>query len=223
MSWDDFGLLFHGLTITLEITFFSLLFGFIIATLLTLSLINKTPVLSLLSKCIILLFTGTPLLVQIFLVYYGPSQFQVIKDSFLWDYLSQAQICAVIALALNSGSYSALLFKGAIESVPQGEWLACQALGMNRWQTLRVIVPHAVRRVLPAYSNEVILVLKGTSLVSTITIMDVMGYASQINGQTYDSLTVFTAAGIIYLGMNAVLVLLFRQLEKRALIFQNNN
>ena len=160
-------------------------------------------------------------MIQIFLVYSGPSQFDWIKASWLWDYLSQAKVCAIIALAFNTAAYSTLLFKGAIEAVPRGDWQACKALGMNRWQTLAVIVPHAVRRVLPAYSNEVILVLKGTSLASSITIMDVMGYANQINGQTYDALMAFSAAGVIYLSLNGMLVLLFKQLEKRALAFQH--
>lgn len=220
MTLDHFWLLFNGLGTTLEITFFSLLFGSIIAVLLTLAMVNKIPGLNLLARAIILVFTGTPLLVQIFLVYSGPSQFEVIKNSFLWAYLSQAQICAIIALSFNTAAYSSLLFKGAIESVPRGEWDACKALGMNRGQTLAVIVPHAIRRVLPSYSNEVILVLKGTSLASSITIMDVMGYANQINGQTYDALMAFSAAGIIYLGMNGILVLIFKQLEKKALAFQ---
>jgi arginine transport system permease protein len=220
MTLDHFWLLFNGLSTTLEITFFSLLFGSIIAVGLTLAMINKIPGLNLLARTIILIFTGTPLLIQIFLVYSGPSQFEVIRHSFLWDYLSQAKICAIIALALNTAAYSSLLFKGAIESVPRGEWDACKALGMTRGQTLAVIVPHALRRVLPSYSNEVILVLKGTSLASSITIMDVMGYANQINGQTYDALMAFSAAGIIYLGMNGILVLIFKQLEKKALAFQ---
>jgi len=221
MTLDHFWLLFNGLSTTLEITFFSLLFGSIIAVFLTLAMINKIPGLNLLSRGIILIFTGTPLLIQIFLVYSGPSQFEVIKNSFLWDYLSQAKICAIIALAFNTAAYSSLLFKGAIESVPRGEWDACKALGMSRGQTLAVIVPHALRRVLPSYSNEVILVLKGTSLASSITIMDVMGYANQINGQTYDALMAFSAAGIIYLSMNGILVLIFKQLEKKALAFQS--
>lgn len=221
MTLDHFWLLFNGLTTTLEITFFSLLFGSILAAAMTLVLINKIPVANLLVRTLILFFTGTPLLVQIFLIYSGPSQFDWIKSSWMWDYLSQAQVCAIIALALNTAAYSSLLFKGAIESVPEGEWQACKALGMNRWQTLSVIVPHALRRVLPSYSNEVILVLKGTSLASSITIMDVMGYANQINGQTYDALMAFSAAGIIYLSMNGCLVLLFKQLEKKAMKFQS--
>lgn len=221
MTLEHFWLLFTGLATTLEITFFSLLFGSILAALMTLALINKTPILSQLARLVILFFTGTPLLIQIFLVYSGPSQFEWIRASWLWDYLSQAQICAIIALAFNTAAYSSLLFRGAIEAVPTGDWLACKALGMNRAQTLSVIVPHALRRVLPSYSNEVILVLKGTSLASSITIMDVMGYANQINGQTYDAIMAFSAAGIIYLVMNASLAFMFKLLEKRALRFQS--
>jgi len=221
MTLDHFWLLFSGLSTTLEITFFSLFFGSIIAVGLTLAMVNKIPGLNLLARTIVLIFTGTPLLIQIFLVYSGPSQFEWIKDSFLWEYLRQAKICVIIALAFNTAAYSSLLFKGAIESVPRGEWDACKALGMTRGQTLAVIVPHALRRVLPSYSNEVILVLKGTSLASSITIMDVMGYANQINGQTYDALMAFSAAGIIYLSMNGILILIFKRLEKKALAFQS--
>jgi len=105
MTLDHFWLLFNGLSTTLEITFFSLFFGSIIAVFLTLAMINKIPGLNLLSRGIILIFTGTPLLIQIFLVYSGPSQFEVIKNSFLWDYLSQAKICAIIALAFNTAAY----------------------------------------------------------------------------------------------------------------------
>ncbi|HIF9222279.1 TPA: arginine ABC transporter permease ArtM, partial [Photobacterium damselae] len=90
-------------------------------------------------------------------------------------------------------------------------------------QSLGVLLPFAIRRAVPAYSNEVILVFKGTSLASTITIMDLMGYAQRINGQTYDTLTVFGIAGAMYLLVNGILTLIFRQIEKRALAFEVAN
>ncbi|MBP8174074.1 MAG: arginine ABC transporter permease ArtM, partial [Aeromonadaceae bacterium] len=160
-----------------------------------------------------------PLLVQIFLIYYGPAQFDWIKASWLWELLRQPWFCAVLALGLNTAAYSTRLFKGALDAVPVGEVLACQALGMSPWQTLSIKLRHAMRRAIPGYSNEVILVLKGSSLASTITIMDVMGIAQRLNAQTYDTLGVFAVAGAIYLVMNGSLTLLFRLVEKRALAF----
>ena len=103
----------------------------------------------------------------------------------MWTWLSQPWFCAMLALALNTAAYSTLLFKGAFNAIPAGQWEACRALGMDKVATLKVLLPYALRRAVPAYSNEVILVFKGTSLASTITIMDLMGYAQRINGQTY--------------------------------------
>ena len=160
------------------------------------------------------------MLVQIFLIYYGPAQFDWVKQSWAWAYLREPMFCAILALGMNAGAYTCRLFKGALDAVPKGETLACRALGMNEWQTLNVKLRHAMRRVIPAYSNEVVLVLKGSSLASTISIMDIMGLAQRINGQTYDTLAVFGVAGAIYLLMNSLLTWLFRLLERRALAFQ---
>ncbi|MBH9738250.1 arginine ABC transporter permease ArtM [Vibrio navarrensis] len=212
--------LLQGLATSLELTVASLLVGCILSLLMTTTLILRVPVLHWLSRGLITLFTGTPLLVQIFLIYYGPGQFDWIRDSFLWHYFSQPWFCAMLALALNTAAYSTLLFKGAFNAIPSGQWQACRALGMDKIRTLQVLLPYALRRAVPAYSNEVILVFKGTSLASTITIMDLMGYAQRINAQTYDTLTVFGVAGAFYLTINAILTLLFRQIEKKALAFE---
>ncbi len=220
MNQDHFWQMLGGLGTSLELTLVSLLVGCTIAFFFTLILILKTPVAEQLVKGIIVLFTGTPLLVQIFLIYYGPGQFEWLKESFLWHWLVQPWFCAMLALALNTAAYSTLLFKGAFDAIPHQQWEACSALGMNTKQTLRMLLPYAVRRAVPAYSNEVILVFKGTSLASTITIMDVMGYAQRINAQTYDTLTVFGIAGAFYLTVNGTLTLIFRQVEKRALAFE---
>ena len=185
--------LLKGLGTTLELTLASLLVGLVLALLFTVILTLKIRPFTWLVKFQILLFTGTPLLVQIFLIYYGPAQFDIVKESSLWPLISQPWFCAMMALALNSAAYSTQLFKGAIEAVPKSDWEACMALGMTHRQALmRVILPHAMRRALPAYGNEMILVMKGSSLASTITLMDLMGYAARLNAQTYDTLTVFT-------------------------------
>ncbi|MFD1008067.1 MULTISPECIES: arginine ABC transporter permease ArtM [Oceanisphaera] len=214
--------LLQGVSITLQITAAGLLLGLIIALTLTWILEQNIPVLAQLTEGYLLLLTGTPLLVQIFLVYYGPAQFDWIKNSWMWAYLREPMFCAILALGMNAGAYTCRLFKGALDVIPKGETLACQALGMNNWQTLSVKLRHAMRRVIPAYSNEVVLVLKGSSLASTISIMEIMGLAQRINGQTYDTLAVFGLAGAIYLVLNGVLTLLFRLLEKRALRFQTH-
>jgi len=141
------------------------------------------------------------------------------KQSWLWELLKEPWFCAILALGLNTAAYSTRLFKGALDAVPYGEVLACKALGMTKGQTLNIKLRHAMRRVVPGYSNEVILVLKGSSLASTITIMDMMGIAQRLNAQTYDTLGVFGVAGAIYLAMNGSLTLAFRWLERRALAF----
>jgi arginine transport system permease protein len=209
-----------GLATSIELTIASLLVGCTLALLMTLTLIMRTTGLHWISRGIITLFTGTPLLVQIFLIYYGPGQFEAVRESFLWNGLSQPWFCAMLALALNTAAYSTQLFKGAFNAIPSGQWQACRALGMDKFATLRVLLPFAIRRAVPAYSNEVILVFKGTSLASTITIMDLMGYAQRINAQTYDTLVVFSIAGAFYLGVNGILTLIFRKIEKKALAFE---
>ena len=167
------------------------------------------------------IFRGTPLLIQIFLIYYGPGQFEWLKAGPLWPLLKQPWFCAVLALGFNTAAYSTRLFKGALDAIPAGEVEACRALGFSAGQTLWMKARHAARRLVPAYSNEVILVLKGSSLASTITIMDIMGLAQRLNAQTYDTLAVFTVAGGLYLTMNGLLTIGFRWCEKRALAFQS--
>ncbi|HHQ4883634.1 TPA: arginine ABC transporter permease ArtM [Aeromonas veronii] len=213
--------LLGGLVTTLELTLFSLLLGIVLAALMTRVLELRLPVATQLVQLWVLLFTGTPLLIQIFLIYYGPGQFEWLKASPLWSLLKQPWFCAVLALGLNTAAYSTRLFKGALDAIPAGEVEACRALGFNGRQTLWMKVRHAARHLVPAYSNEVILVLKGSSLASTITIMDIMGLAQGLNAQTYDTLAVFGVAGGLYLAMNGLLTIGFRWCEKRALAFQS--
>ncbi|MFR9719501.1 arginine ABC transporter permease ArtM [Aeromonas diversa] len=212
--------LLEGLGTTLGLTVASLLLGVTLALLMTWVLERRVPLVRQLVQTWILLFTGTPLLVQIFLIYYGPGQFAWLKESWLWIWLKQPWFCAMLALGFNTAAYSTRLFKGALDAIPSGEVEACRALGMSQGLTLWMKVRHAARRLVPAYSNEVILVLKGSSLASTITIMDIMGLAQRLNAQTYDTLAVFGVAGSLYLAMNGLLTILFRLVEKRALRFQ---
>ncbi len=209
-----------GLHTSLTLTFASLFVALVLSLLFTIILTMKTPLASLLIKSYITLFTGTPLLVQFFLIYYGPGQFAAIRESsWLWHLLSQPWLCAMIALALNSTAYSTQLFYGAIQAIPVAQWQSCQALGMSRIQSLRILLPFAFRRALSSYSNEVILVFKSSSLAYTITLMDLMGYSQLIYGRTWDIL-VFGTAGIIYLCVNGLLTLLMRRIERKLLAFE---
>ncbi|MGL5222996.1 MAG: arginine ABC transporter permease ArtM, partial [Plesiomonas shigelloides] len=212
--------LLQGLQTSLSLTVCALLIGFTLAVVMTVIMAGRKGPLRWLTKGYLTLFTGTPLLIQIFLIYYGPGQFESLRNSVLWPLLSEPWFCAMLALALNSAAYSTLLFYGAVKAIPAGQWQSCSALGMTRLQTLRILVPYALKRSLPAYSNEVVLIFKGTSLASTITIMDIMGYAQQLNAQTYDTLAVFGMAGVIYLVVNGLLTILMRQMEKRMLAFE---
>lgn len=211
-----------GLPVSLGLTLSAVIIALVIALGLTLILALKRPIASLVIRIYLTIFTGTPLLVQIFLIYYGPGQFPWLQQyPQLWLLLSQPVFCAVVALSLNSAAYTTQLFYGAVKAIPTGQWQSCAALGMSRHQTLRILLPYAFKRALSSYSNEVVLVFKSTSLAYTITLMDVMGLSQQLYGGTYD-VNVFIAAGIIYLLVNGLLTLLMRAIESYALRFERH-
>lgn len=220
MIIDYFSTIAQGIPTSLALTAVALVISFILAVVFTfiLSLENRT--LKLLVNGYITLFTGTPLLVQIFLIYAGPGQFRWIVDSSFWSLLSNAWFCAMFALALNSAAYSAQLFHGAVKAISKGQWESSAALGLSRWQALKILVPFALKRALPSYTNEIILVFKGTSLASTITIMDIMGYARQLYGTQYDALLIYGIAGVIYLVITGIATLFLRRLENQVLSFE---
>ena len=215
--------LLKGLHTSLTLTVASLIAALVLALACTIVLALKVPVLNWLVKAYITVFTGTPLLVQIFLIYYGPGQFPSIQNvPWLWHLLSQPWLCALLALSLNSAAYTTQLFHGAVRAIPSGQWQSCAALGMNRKDTLRILLPYAFKRALSSYSNEVVLVFKSTSLAYTITLMEVMGHGQLLYGRTYD-ISVYAAAGLIYLVVNGLLTLMMRLIEKRALAFEQRN
>ncbi|MDO5053704.1 arginine ABC transporter permease ArtM [Pasteurella oralis] len=220
MFQEYFMVIIQGIPTSLLLTVVSLVVAFVLALLFTfaLSIGNK------LVKCAInvylTLFTGTPLLVQFFLIYAGPGQFQWVVDSALWPLFSNAWFCAMLTLALNSAAYSTQLFHGAVKAISKGQWESCAALGFTRLETLKILMPYALKRALPSYSNEIILVFKGTALASTITIMDIMGYARQLYGTEYDALTIYGIAGAIYLVITALATVLLRRLETKVLAFE---
>ena len=163
----------------------------------------------------IFLFRGTPLLVQLFLVYYGLAQFEAVRKGPLWPYLRDPFWCAVITMTMHTTAYIAEIVRGALQAVPAGEIEAARALGMSKTQTLLFItLPRAIRIGLPAYSNGVILMLKASALASTVTLLELTGMARTIIARTYLPVEIFFAAGVLYLLMAYVLVLGFKLLEK---------
>ena len=210
----------QGISTSLLLTVVSLLIAFSLALLFTILLSIGNKVVKSAVNLYLTLFTGTPLLVQFFLIYAGPGQFQWIVNSPLWFLLSNAWFCAMLTLALNSAAYSTQLFHGAVKAIAKGQWESCAALGLNRIQTLKILIPYALKRALPSYSNEIILVFKGTSLASTITIMDIMGYARQLYGTEYDALTIYGIAGGIYLLITGIATFMLRKVENKVLAFE---
>lgn len=220
MFQDYFSVIAQGIPTSLLLTLVSLLIAFFLALFLTFLLSMENKWVKSVVNLYLTLFTGTPLLVQFFLIYAGPGQFEWVVNSPFWHILSNAWFCAVLALALNSAAYSTQLFHGAMKAIPKGQWEGCAALGLSRSQTLKILIPYALKRALPSYSNEIILVFKGTALASTITIMDIMGYARQLYGTEYDALTIYGIAGGIYLVITGIVTLLLRRLENKVLAFE---
>ena len=155
------------------------------------------------------------MLAQLFLVYYGLGQFDWLRASIWWHALAQPMVCAILVLSINTGCYTSVILTGAIRAVPAGYAQAAYALGMGRLMTLRrVILPRAWQLALPAYSNEVLIVLKTTSLASVITLMDIMGVTQDLISQTYDTLYWYAVAGGLYLTLNVFIILLFKTLTR---------
>ena len=159
---------------------------------------------------------GTPMLVQLFLIYYGLAQFEAVRESLFWPYLSSAWFCACLSFVLNTCAYTTEIIAGAIKALPAGEIEAAKAIGMSRWVMFRrIILPSALRRSLPAYSNEAIFMLHGTSLASIVTILDLTGAARQVNSTYYIPFEAFITAAVFYFLMTLTLVGLFHKAEAR--------
>lgn len=168
------------------------------------------------ARAYVFLFRGSPLLVQIFIIYYGLSQFPAIRQSALWPFLRQPYWCAILALSLNTAAYASEIIRGGLESVPPGTIEAGRALGLSRPLLYRlVILPLAVRQALPAYGNEVVIMVKSTSLASIVTLMEITGIAHEIISDTFRAFEVFFCAGVIYLAINALIVRGVTGLERR--------
>jgi len=213
---DNIGLYVDGLITTIELVLLALIAGLAMAVPLAVAHTSKNPLIYGPVWFYVYVFRGTPLLVQLFLVYYGLAQFEFIRQSFLWPVLKEPWSCALLTFALNTGAYTTEILRGAIETTPRGEVEAARAFGMSRLTMFRrIILPGAFRRALPAYGNEVIFMLHGSAVASVITIVDLLGAARIVNSRYYTPYEAFLAAGALYLVVTFLIVFLFKRLEGR--------
>lgn len=220
MDWpfmfDVLRQLLSGVPLTLQLTALSLCAGFMLAVLVAGAVGSDIALLRWIAKWHVELFRGTPLLVQIFLIYYGLGQIPALRHSFLWPFLREPYWCAVLALALNTSAYTAEIIRGAIQAVPSGEVEAARACGMSGFLLRRRIVwPIAIRQGLPVYSSEVILMVKATSLASIITLTEMTGIAHKLISSTYRVFEIFIVTGALYLALTFLISATFSILERR--------
>ena len=202
--------------LTIELTLLSLFFGIFVGVFFAILRTSNSKVLYYISYYYSYIFRGTPLLVQIFIIYFGLAQLEWIRESFLWVFLKEPYSCAILAFTLNTGAYSSEIFRSAFETISKGIVEAAKGLGLNKINTFfKIKLPIAIRQSLPAYGNEMILMLKGTSLASTVTLLDLTGVAKHIISTTFRPVEVFIVAGSIYLLMTFVIHNLIKYLEKR--------
>ena len=213
---ENFSRYLHGAVTTFELLVISLLLGLTLAVPLAVLRSLRGTRMSRAVWCYTYVFRGTPMLVQLFLIYYGLAQFDAVRDSFAWPWLSSAWFCACLSFVLNTAAYTTEIIAGSIMALPAGEIEAAKAMGMNRWVMFRrIVLPSALRRSLPAYSNEAIFMLHGTALASVVTIMDLTGAAREINSTFYIPFEAFITAALFYFAMTMTLVALFHKAEAR--------
>ncbi len=211
---DNLPLYFQGLRITIVLVIASLILGLCLAIPIALMATSKHKWISALPKAYIYFFRGTPLLVQMFMIYHGMGQFAVVRESFLWVIFQEAWACALVAFALNTAGYTGEILRGTIEQTPYGEVEAAKSVGMsNALIYRRIILPSTFRRALPAYGNEVIFMLHGSSLAGLITIVDLFGAAKIVNARNFVPFESFIAAGLFYLALTFLIVWGFKKAE----------
>ena len=208
--------LLNAAVITLKLLSASLIIGLFIGFLFAVLRLNKNLFINKFAYGYSYLFRGTPLLVQIFIIYYGFGQIEWLRSTFLWVILKEPYWCAIIAFALNTGAYTSEILRSAFQTIKPGIIEAGKSLGISSKIILyKIQIPVAIRQSLPAYGNEIILMMKGTSLASTVTLMDITGVAKHIVSTTYKPLEVFLLAGGIYLFMTFIIHNLIKYLEKK--------
>ena len=213
---NSFPKLLNATMVTLKLLSLSLFFGLFIGLLFAIMRMSKNLIFNKFAYGYSYLFRGTPLLVQIFIIYFGFGQIEFIRESFLWVILKEPYWCAIIAFALNTGAYTSEILRSAFQTIKKGYIEAGKSLGIsNKIIFYKIQIPIAIRQSLPAYGNEIILMLKGTSLASTVTLMDLTGVAKYIISTTFKPIEVFIVAGSIYLFMTFLIHNFIKFLEKR--------
>ena len=214
LIYKYFFLILSGLDNTILLLLISLPLGFVLALLFALGRVSKITLLSRTIASYIFVIRGTPLLVQIYLIYFGLGSVKFIRESFLWYALKEPFWCGVIALTINTVAYGAEIFRGGIQSIEKSQVESGLSLGFGKFLLLRkIILPIAIRKVLPSYGNELILMVKATSLVSLTTYMEMTGIARKIMAKTFAPVEAFIAAGILYLFLNFLMVQFVKYLE----------
>jgi len=207
---------FQGLWTTVWLVLVALAFGLCLAVPLAIARNSHNFLIRFPVWSYIYFFRGTPLLVQLYLIYYGMDQFIPVKDT-LWE---NAWFCALISFVLNTSAYSAEIIRGSINGLPQGEVEAARSYGMGTWKTYqRIILPSALRRSLPAYSNEVIFMLHGSAVAGIVTILDLTGAARLVNSRYYAPFESFLTAGLFYMFLTFCILWCFKLAEKKYLAY----
>ena len=208
--------LLNAAVITLKLLSVSLIIGLFIGLFFAILRLNKNIFINRFAYGYSYVFRGTPLLVQIFIIYFGLGQIEYLRSTVLWIILKEPYWCAIIAFALNTGAYTSEILRSAFQTIKPGIIEAGKSLGIsNKVIFYEIQIPIAIRQSLPAYGNEIILMMKGTSLASTVTIMDLTGVAKYIISTTFKPIEVFIVAGGIYLFMTFIIHNLIKFLEKK--------
>ena len=216
LMYESFFKIIQGIPLTLQVVIIATILGFIMAILVALMRISGRGILSIPAYYFVYLIRGTPLLLQLYFVYYGLGQFSFIRESFLWPILREPYWCGIITLTISTGAYSSEIIRGGIMSVSKGYLEASNALGMSKFMTfMKVTLPITFRQALPAYGNELILMVKASSLISIITLMEITGIARTIISKTYAPVEIFLVAGSIYLFINFLIVMSVNFAENR--------
>ena len=211
---ENLPLYFQGLKTTIILVVSSLLVGLVLAIPVALLATSRLGWIRALPKAYIYFFRGTPLIVQMFMIYHGMGQFDAVRESILWSVFKEPWACALVAFALNTAGYTGEILRGTIEQTPYGEIEAAKSVGMSRPQIYRrIILPSTFRRALPAYGNEVIFMLHGSSLAGLITIVDLFGAAKIVNSRHFVPFESFIAAGLFYLAVTFLIVWGFKKAE----------
>ena len=209
-------LYFEGLVTTVQLVILSLALGLVLAVPVGLLASSRSLAVNFLPKVYIYFFRGTPLIVQMYIIYYGAGQFEPLRESIFWPIFKEAYSCALIAFALNTAAYTSEILRGAIIATPFGEIEAARASGMSKWLVMRrIVLPSSFRRALPAYGNEVIFMLHGSALAGVITIIDLFGAARIVNSRHFVPFESFITAGVFYLILTFVIIWVFKRVEFR--------